>query len=96
MIAAGFNDVQQAVVEFPVTVGAQGDEVIKAADDGNQRFGWKAIDRLDMADFHVFVIAAVLADIGPAGFGVFLPGKISNLRTDLIFGRFLNIPNGAL
>ena len=49
------------MVELPMAVGAQRDEVINPADDGHGRVFGKCSDGLNVANFDVFIVAAVLA-----------------------------------
>jgi hypothetical protein len=78
-------DFQEAVVEFPVAVGAESDQIFDAADDGDRGIVGKVADGADVADFDVFVVAAVVTDAGAVGLPVDLPCDSSQCGADLIF-----------
>ena len=50
------------MIELPVAVGAQGDEVINAAHDGHRRIERECADSANVANLDMFIIATVLAD----------------------------------
>jgi hypothetical protein len=72
-------NVQDAVIELPVAVGAECDEVVDAADNGNGCPWRKILDRVNMTDFDVFVVAAVLADTRAFGLFKFLTSNTTKL-----------------
>jgi hypothetical protein len=84
---------KQAVVELPMAVGAEGDQVVDPAYDGYGRIFGEGVDGADVTDFDMFVIAAVVADPGTARMFVDITGKFTSHSIDLIFGGSLKITN---
>jgi hypothetical protein len=58
---------EQAMVEFPMAIGAEGDKVGEVVDDGDKGIIGKTADRTDMTDFDMLVITAVAAYAGEVG-----------------------------
>ncbi len=76
---------EQAVIEFPMTVGTEANEVINAADDVDGCIWRKCVDAFDVADFDMLVVAAVLTHAGATRIDEFLTGKCSQSSADLVF-----------
>jgi hypothetical protein len=62
------------VVEFPVAIGAEGDEIFDAADDRDRGIVGEVSDGADVADFDVFIVAAVVAGSGEVRVHIGLSG----------------------
>lgn len=79
------------MIEFPMTVGAERDQVGDVVDGGDGSFRREGFNRLDVADFDVLVITTDAADTGLAGLSEDLAGDGAHLGADLVFGFALNI-----
>lgn len=79
-----------------MTVGAERDQIGQVADDGDGRFVGEAVDRFDVADLDVFVVAAVGADARQVGFLVVIAGNVAHFGIDLIFSGILQRFESAL